>query len=779
MTSRLLVRIIVSLVFFVLIGTPLFYLKTAVYPYILSKTIFFQALVEILFFLWLVLIAFEKRFRPRPTPLLKTLLVFLGALFLSALFGEDFHRSFWSTYERMFGVFAIFHFAALAVVISSLIAEIPWRKLFYVSLVVCFAVSVLAAIQIRTSGLLLPGEPGGRPGATFGNPTFFAGYLVFHIFIALYFLLDAYKRNNFFLPIGASRVSQKGKVAALLPIFFFGGSLAFSLFVLALTETRGDILGLGVGVFVLLILFVLKPPALSVRPGFLGGGSRVEALAPGSISKSRRIYLGFIAFIVVMGAVFWFTRGSAVWSRVPGASRFSDISFSSSGLQPRLVAIKSSWLGFLDRPLFGWGWENFNVVYNKYYDPRTLELNYEETRFDKPHNFFMEDLATGGIILTLAHLALLALLVTTALKLKDVVLGQIITAALAAYFVRSIFIFDTVGPALMLYTFLGLVDGWSREESVEEKKFGNGQGKKIPLFALLPATLIALFVLYQINMPTVRASRLEYDAFTDLSRGRPLQGIENFKKILALPTPYRWNFARDFSSAISTAYFYNNDAIPQEAALEAIREMERVVREHPSDAYNHYTLVDMYNQVADLDPNFLNLAEQEAAEALRLSPDRQEVYFSLAKTKTLRRDYGAALEVLEKALALDDKVPDAHFYYGVVAYAAGDYATGYRELKIAIQMKRQWKNFYEPRTVANFFADSGHLDEAIELYKQALDLGPDEAETKIKLGIAYFYANRYDVAAQYLREAGKQFDFKKSASYPTLRPILEKLGIAF
>ena len=756
MPSKFVVKIIIFLIFVVLVGTPLFYLKASVYPYILSKTLFFQSLVELLFSAWLLLVFFDKRYRPKLTPLTKSLLVFLAAIFVTSIFGVDFHRSFWSTYERMFGIFTIFHLAALALVISSLGDEIPWRKLLYASLFTAALIDILSILQLNIKNLLLE-EPVGRPGATFGNPTFFAGYLMFHIFIALYFLMER----------------RRSKSKSILPYLFFAGSFILSLVVLFLTETRGDILGLVAGVLVLLVLFFFRPPALS----------RIEGPDFGQILRRRWIYLYLIVLILGLGAAFWATRGSSVWSSIPGIGRFRDISASSPGLQPRLVALRSAWNGFLDRPFSGFGWDNFNVVYNKYYDPRTLELSYTETRFDKPHNFFMEDLATGGIVLTLAHLALLVLLAVESLKLKDKYFGQIIVASTAAYFVRSLLIFDTIGPALILYVLLGFVDGRRKAEDSEERyarqneKSGQTE-RKVNLLAACVSLGLALVVVWELNAPTAKASYWEFNAFMDLAHGRPREGIADFKKTLDFPSPYRWNFARDFSTAITEAYFYNPDTIPKEAAWQAIREMEKVAREHPHDAYNHYALVDMYNQVSDLDPdNFLNAAEKEAAIALKLSPNRQEVYFSLAKTKTLKKDYVAALDILKKALALSDKVPDAHFYYGVVAYADGDQVTGYKELKTAIAMGRKWKNFYEPRTVADFFADSGHLDEAIDLYKKALDLGPAEVETKIKLGVAYFYANQYDLAKKYLKEAGAKFDFKKSSSYPDLKPILDKLEL--
>ncbi len=764
MTSKHLLLAIKFLVFVIVIGTPLFYLSQSVYPYILSKTLFFQAAVEILFFLWLLLIAFDKRFRPKKTPLALGLTAFVLALALSAAIGVDLARSFWSTYERAFGVFTILHLSAFFLILSSLYDELPWKKIFYASLGTALIVDVLAGLQIDIKNLLLEEPIGARPGATFGNPTFLAGYLLFNIFLGIYLILDAYKKNS--LPEGGVAAARIKFLKVILPAFLFV-TLVFNVSALFLSETRGDILGVAAGMFLLLVFFAWRPPKF-----------RREFLC------KRTLYVCIL--VLVLGAVagFWFTRSSAFWSSVPGLSRFRDISLESKGLLPRFVAAKSAWRGFLDRPVLGWGWDNFNVVYNKYYDPRTLELNYLETRFDKPHNFFLEDLVSGGALLALAHLALLGLFIFEAFKIKDKLLGQILTAVIAGYFIRSLFIFDTLGPALMLYLFMGLVDGRYSKDVVEETVFSGTPpaekygAVKINSAAAAFGVILALVAAYEINLPTAQASYYEFFGFVNISHDRVKKGIEDFKTSLSFPSPYRWNFVRDFSAVISQTYFYNPGVIPKEDALFAIKEMEGVAKDHPRDAYNHYALVDMYNQVSDIDPQrFLDSAEREAKIALELSPDRQEVYFSLAKTKAIKKDYASAIEILKKALDLDPQVPDAHFYYGLVSFALGDYDRGYKEIKIAMDMGRRWKNFYEPRTVAGYFADAGHLDEALALYEAAVKLGPDDLETKIKLGVAYYFTGNLGAAKKYLGEAGKKFNFKESASYGEFKPILEKLGI--
>ncbi len=711
------------LLFTILIGTPVFYLKQSVYPYTFPKTLFFQFAVEILFAIWLALAIVDVNYRPKRTPLLIAGAAFLGILLLTSLFGVDPSRSFWSTYERMLGVFTLIHLAVLALVISSLYREIPWKKILYASLATAAFVSILAIIQKRIPNLLL-NEPIDRPGSTFGNPTFLAGYLAFNILVGFYLFLETFKR---------SQLKQAGKhlVEKITRTLFIRGSIGaltlLSVVALFFTETRGDLLGLGAALFTLFIIFTFRPP---------------ENVG---LFSSRRLYFGVILLFLVFGSFFWLTRQNSFWEHVPGLGRFKDISLSLSesnpDLLPRLAAIKAAWKGFLDRPITGWGWDNFNVVYNKYYDPHTLEINYQETKFDKPHNFILEDLVSGGAPLLLARIALFGLFIFEALKRKSL-FGSFAVAVLVGFVIRDIFVFDTIGPVLMFYLFAGIVDGEYalRARGASETahhhngaRVDGGQARLSPYFLIVIG--VGVIIAYMINIPSMRAGNYEFLAYNAFVNGHPDKGVAYFDDARAAAGPYAWNFTRDFAKAVSEAYFYNPGAVKKEDAARAIHEMEKVAEEHPQDAYNHYSLVDFYNQTSDIDPKtFLDAADREAQIALTLSPNRQEVYFSMAKTKAIRGDYAGAIVVLKKALDLDPKVADAHFYYGLLLSANKDLAGGYAELKTAIALGKTWKNYYEPRTVADFFAAAGHTDEAIDLYRVAVQMSTtDDSETRLKV----------------------------------------------
>lgn len=189
MISNRILKAIKWLLYGLVIGTPVFYWKWSLYPYAVPKTAFFEAVIELIFALWIALAISDKRYRPRMTPLAWAVAIYLGLLSITAFTGVDTWRSFFSDIERAFGIVGYIHLAALALVVSSLSAEIPWKKLWYASFGTTLFTVAIAIIQLKLPDLLLASDAsGGRPGSTFGNPTFFAGYLLFNIFFAAYYL---------------------------------------------------------------------------------------------------------------------------------------------------------------------------------------------------------------------------------------------------------------------------------------------------------------------------------------------------------------------------------------------------------------------------------------------------------------------------------------------------------------------------------------------------------------------------------------------------------------
>ncbi|MFH1392214.1 MAG: hypothetical protein ABIG90_00830, partial [bacterium] len=169
---------------------PLLISRSTLFPYIFGKAIAFQVIIEILFILWLILLA-QNKIKISWSKINIALLAFFAVLILSTLLSLDITRSFWSTTERMTGLFNWLHFGLYFLILSTIFnppLNSPLAKggkqggsliwLLRISLFVSVIVSIwsLADWQARLFGPL-------------GNPGFLACYLLFHIFFALYLIL--------------------------------------------------------------------------------------------------------------------------------------------------------------------------------------------------------------------------------------------------------------------------------------------------------------------------------------------------------------------------------------------------------------------------------------------------------------------------------------------------------------------------------------------------------------------------------------------------------------
>ena len=452
------------------IFSVLLYFNSSMYPFFTLKTAVIQSIIEILTALWLALIIFYPQHRPRLTLVVISLLILLIVLFLSSLLGVNFYKSIFSTQARLTGVFLITHIVLFFFLLSSVNVSF-WRWLWWASLGVASVSTIFGALGNFFAQNLFRSLAYSRDNSLFGNPSFLAGYLLFNVFVGL--LLFASEEKKWVkIPAGI-----------LTAIIAFG---------ILLTQTIGAMAGLMAGVLVALVYYVFQlPRSLKgllpnsiFRPfakfstgetkkvhedtphirslfSFLPPAKRDENFAKsskrefGSSPLKKNFLTGILLLILVFNGVFWMTKSSSFWRYFPGLSRVAQTDLSGV-LRNRFIAWQAGWQAWQERPLLGYGWENFNVAFNKFYNPILLTAVATETYWDKTHSIFLEYLFNAGAIGLLAFLFLLGAVFYEAFRAKP--LPIFIIAGLAAYIVQGLVVFDTLGVYLMLGMYLSYVD---------------------------------------------------------------------------------------------------------------------------------------------------------------------------------------------------------------------------------------------------------------------------------------------------------------------------------
>jgi hypothetical protein len=108
-----------------------FVFSNFLFPFITSKQISFNVIMEVLLILWLALIIKYPQWspfhsepgKPLGSWITISLITFLAAITLSSIVGVDFNLSFWGDIERMLGVFHVLHFFALYLIIITVMRK--------------------------------------------------------------------------------------------------------------------------------------------------------------------------------------------------------------------------------------------------------------------------------------------------------------------------------------------------------------------------------------------------------------------------------------------------------------------------------------------------------------------------------------------------------------------------------------------------------------------------------------------------------------------------------
>jgi serine/threonine-protein kinase len=155
--------------------------------------------------------------------------------------------------------------------------------------------------------------------------------------------------------------------------------------------------------------------------------------------------------------------------------------------------------------------------------------------------------------------------------------------------------------------------------------------------------------------------------------------------------------------------------------------------------------VELFGQALSLDPNY---AKAWAGKA------RAHCVFAHWGGSTPDAEFAKAKPAIERALALDGNVAEAHAVLGIIKTDYHwNFAEGEKHFLRAIELAPNSDIFY--RWYANRLGAQGRADEAIAMAKTAIDLNPNYVAHQIYYGAALYYARRYDDANTQLRRVAE------------------------
>ncbi len=637
------VKKVISWGFYLLAITPLLIGMTMYFPFITLKTFYARTIIEIIFALSAYVYLTTREVRITRTWLFYAFSAWILVLILASLFGKDPYISFFSDYERSWGVLTQFHFYLLFLVASSVIEEAQWTRFFNFSIIAAVAVSVYGFGQrLGASWVTQPGID--RISSTLGNPTYVAIYLVFNVFFAVLLLTRSY--------------NLKWKI-------YYALTIAVNLLAFTFTAIRGASLGLFTACVVSLILYVF-------------------------LSKSKKAkQVSFAILIILIGTTgFLYANRNTKWiAGIPYVNRVINISLNGATAQTRFVGWRAGLLGFRDYPLLGVGPENYGVVFNKYFEAKFYNIAPTETFFDRAHNVTIDVLATTGSLGFLTYVGLYIALVSAIVGAyrkgtinKHLMIGGV--AMTITYFIHSQFVFDDLISLLMFTVFASYYARFVGRSGPRERPLITPQGGITAGAIIIAVGLLSIWVVnyraYQANVATGHLSSVDSIDET----------IATFKLAESYGTFQEQDIRLAYADKIVQYASRGEDPKKLQGGLDlAITQLEEEMKHSKEDVYIGIKLLSLYNLrgIITNDVSYLHKADTFGEYMLTLSPQRLQLYYLTSETQVFLGNPDKAIEYLNKALSYNSEYKDTYWFLGRAYLEAGKTDEGYTALNTALE----------------------------------------------------------------------------------------------
>jgi tetratricopeptide (TPR) repeat protein len=784
-------------------------------PHIFLKSMLFRVTVQVMALLYVILAVISPEHRPRFTRISCALMAYFSAIILSSLPGVSASSwySWWGDFGRMNGVFAQLHLLIyLLILTQTLKRDREWLTLFTASL---FAAVLMGATGlIQSMGLdetlrSVAQEP--RSKGAIGNANFFASYMMLNIFLAAYFLVRKDRKDvypyiakiwlfllillDLFLVIrdvvtGNQFLANALGMAPIALFAFLLHGIALIWFFLRRTTWAGT------GFLIFLCPYYLFWMIQSQTRGTLLGLAGSLALFSifylfGNAGRKMKWVAGLlILFVATLPFFLRYNRNSDWIHSHATLSRLANTSLEES----RFLAWKAATDGIFDRPLFGWGPENYRSAFDLH-APAGLFSRYEPNQwFDRAHNQILDIGATTGLLglgtYLVFYILVFIFLISHWFRTNDPANSLLLAVLLMAYLIQGLVTFDTINTDVILFLVLAYIVYLSgnAKPSVPERSMTQTRTPITWRGYLIIASATGILVsanIYTVHRPCKSNLLLQsaIDRQKALSRQSPttLEEIQNeipgsFQAAAAYRTTGRYEVREAFAGYARG--LANTPEVPLnirfQIARKALDLLEESIREEPLSMRHALYFAMIFGGVrqviADSDPVLAGLMTERNLLLLQkmehLAPTRPQVLLEQAQSLVSLNRLDDAITVMEKVIALNFENKEPYIDLVVLYILTGRFSEAERQWqKIKSLSFQLTESDYE--RIIGLYAARKHYADVIALYREQLRATPDDPILLARLANAYRESGDMNSA--------RQSAFKAATLSPQLIPELQDL----
>ncbi len=722
--SKSAIAVLTIALIFVLLVTS----KGFLYPAVFVKTILFYGIIELIVALFVLLVFTNKRYWPHLVTIeagkkkINWLLLLSGAYLiaatLSTFFAVNSYDSFFGSVGWSNGLLIILHFWALFVVLSSTFQDKNfWIWFLRINVFVGTWIALVALYQKFMQNTIAMG--------TFGNQGYLSAHLLFIIFISAVLFFQSKKKDE--------------------KIFWAILSLINFLTLFLTTDIRGSQLGFIVGIVFATTLYFLAHPKKKIRQITLG------------------ITLATLIFGIIF-SVFLFSSG-----------KIYQIFERSETVKTRITNWEIGWKGFLEKPLLGYGLENYYAVFEKYFNPQYYQQQSTEYAFGIPHNKFVEVAVSSGILGIASYLSLIFgifwLLYKKFLQTRELEILALF-GMWSAYFVHLFFLFDNIITFFMFFSLLAFTT-FVLKENVSEIKDEKVKLKTFSAYGLLTTIVIVTGIsIYYFSFQAARADYYAGNAINELLKKNYEKSISMIEKMDDVGIFYiRQKTLFELNREIEGMLLPGNKLNDLEKKY-----LEKLINENisslaidPSRIYYYLPISRTYFMAGKLDKTNYEKSNEMLQKMVASGTRRMEVYMYMAENYQALGQNDKAIEFGERAIAIDPTYGFADYSFARLYRLIGNDEKTFYYLDEAI------KNGYTNAALYYFYADTANNkkdhDRAVVAFSQLIKLVPNEPQNYANLAMVYFEKKDY----QKSREVSNQLIAKFPKFREQIQAFINKL----
>lgn len=631
-----------------------FYFFIALFPFILYRGFLFNGtstrsinliiMIEVL----AVIVGFalfnkKKDLSIAKSPVTAALFLFFLVSWISSITGVDFLSSFWSKATRTTGLFYFTHLALFYLFLFMLFREeIILRRFLKIFLISSGLFSVIALGS--QEGFRLWFETKDWDAFTFGNSTFAAMYLFAAFTVSIYYIWTQSKASRrwwkYLLPL----------VFLLNPYFL---NRKFLIGEVNILENPSGIVGEARATTYTVVFAI----------GFLFVAWLISRIKKVSVRRTMIWSITILGLIVVVLAVRSFlTEG--------GYLRSEYLKQASSA---RPIVWELSHKAIVDRPMFGWGIDNFDRAFEQYYDNRLLEERYgNEAWFDRAHNIFIDQTVDTGYIGLFSYLLVYFVIIGSLLyvlfhsKERNDLIAAVV---LLGYFVGHILELQTAFDTSISYVSLTIMAVFAAVvfqrtyASKEKKNYEWIVPKSIQYIA--GVVLIAYFG-WAFFAGAIPIARAEIANGTIRTVGSAQRRLQRYNALFGSPLDkpsFIWRTTTDFQRGIMENPSVIEDPKKVKLFVQELdvyaKQYREYLEQHPTDYRPYLNLADIYIYKRLFGIDNLNEAHTALDQALTIVPQAPQAYWMKAVAYLYQQKFDLAKEWAQKAYDLNPGIEES------------------------------------------------------------------------------------------------------------------------